>query len=120
MSLRTLLKSAAKTAYAAAGDIPVGATYERHALGDYDPAIGQQPQVTSVYAVDAILYGYNAFEVDDAAIKPNDQRALIRQGQLPVQPETTDTLIIGGIEWGIVGISQDPAGATWELQLRRG
>lgn len=120
MSLRSLFQSAAATAFTAAGDIPTAATYERHALGDYDPAIGERARITSVYAVDAIIYGYKAIEIDGEAVKPNDQRAIIRQAQLPVQPETTDTLIIHGLEWGIVGISQDPAGATWEIQLRRG
>lgn len=120
MSLRSLFQSAAAVAFNSSGDVPKAVTYERHALGDYDPSIGERSRITSVYALDAVIYGYEAIEIDDAAIKPNDQRALIRQAQLPVQPETTDTLIINGLEWGIVGISQDPAGATWELQLRRG
>lgn len=120
MSFRSLIQSVSKTGFNAAGDIPVAATYERHALGNYDPAIGELARITSVYAVDAFIFGYKAIEIDGEAVKPNDQRALIRQAQLPVQPETTDTLIIHGLEWGIVGISQDPAGATWEFQLRRG
>lgn len=118
MGLRTTIDKAVGTAFKAAGDIPIAVTYNSITIGAYNPATGTTSTTTASHPVEAIRDDYKAYEIDGEAIKPFDKRILIRQSKLPVTPKLTDTVVIDAVTWNVVNFEQDPAGATWILQLR--
>jgi len=97
----------------------------RKVVGEYDPDLGGAPEVTITYGGRGIFGSYLAKEIDGSLIQTTDEKLLVLQNELFVvvmgEPTTeTATPKIGDIIGGkrALNVAQDPAGATWTIQLR--
>jgi hypothetical protein len=98
----------------------------RKVQGEYDPDSGTTPEIITNYAGRGIFGRYLAKEIDGSLIQTSDEKLTILQSELFITllDEPTETLavpeigdIIGGKR--AMNVSQDPAGATWTVQLRK-
>lgn len=121
MGLRSTIQNAVTTAFSAIGDIPVTATYHHTAWGDdFDPATGMREDAGTNETVSVVLMDFNKNERLVDGFEPGDKKAMLRQAALTgSDPDFDDYLTISGIKWHIIGISSDPADATWTLSIRR-
>ncbi|MBY6029981.1 glutamate 5-kinase [Halomonas denitrificans] len=91
--------------------------------GEFDPVEGTYPETTVTYSGRGVFGGYSIREVDDQHIQRTDvklsgvlQNELIMDAdQTPATPRVDDT--IDGML--VINVGQDPAEATWTIQLRR-
>ncbi|MGQ7247594.1 hypothetical protein ACUN9Y_09665 [Halomonas sp. V046] len=98
-------------------------TGSREIAGEYDPDTGSSSTTTVTYTGRGVAGGYSVEEVDDQHIRRTDvkisgvlQNELILDAdQTPATPKIDDT--IDGML--VVNVGQDPAKATWTIQLRR-
>lgn len=97
-------------------------TGSREIAGEYDPVTGSST-TTATYSGRGVFGDYSIQEIDDQHILRTDvelsgvlQNELIMDAdQAPATPKVDDT--IDGML--VVNVGQDPAKATWTLQLRR-
>jgi len=98
----------------------------RKVQGEYDPDSGTTPEVITNYAGRGVLGRYLAKEIDGSLIQTTDTKLTILQNELFITllGETTEILavpeigdVIGGKR--AMNVSQDPAKATWTIQLRK-
>ncbi|MBY5984452.1 hypothetical protein KUW18_10155 [Halomonas sp. DP5Y7-2] len=97
-------------------------TGSREIAGEYDPETGSNT-TTVTYSGRGVFGDYSTQEVDDQHIRRTDvklsgvlQNELIMDDdQAPARPRVDDT--IDGML--VVTVGQDPARATWKIQLRR-
>ncbi len=62
---------------------------------------------------------YRDSRIDGDIIKIGDRLVTIMGASITVVPEPDDKVIIEGVTWTIVGpVRRDPAGATYECQVR--
>lgn len=97
----------------------------RKVLGEYDPETGTAPEVLITYCGRGVFGSYLTKEIDGSLIQTTDEKLLILQNELFITFLATPTAILAEPKIGdIIGgkralyISQDPAGATWTVQLR--
>lgn len=90
--------------------------------GTYDPVIGGYPSTTLTYSGRGVMGGYKTLEIDNQNVYATDvklsgvlQNELIDSEGAAVQPQVDD--LIAGMK--VVSVGQDPAGAQWQIQLRR-
>jgi hypothetical protein len=84
----------------------------------YNPTAG----AATDYAVTFVVFGYDDREVDGSRIQSTDKKVTMAQNDLAIRPDTTDKLLIGGVEHSIIRVQPlAPGGTTllWELQVRR-
>ncbi len=98
----------------------------RSVQGAYDPGLGGSTSTTLNYAGRGVFGQYQAREVDGTRILASDVRLKVLQNELFMKDgeEVTDTPAIPAIGDRISGcrvmnVGQDPAKATWTIQLRR-
>ena len=98
----------------------------RKEAGVYDPSTGKTTSITTTYIGRGVFGSYLSKEVDGSMIQTTDEKLLMLQNELfvslagvatatPAEPKIGD--LIGGKR--AVNVSQDPAGATWTVQLRK-
>lgn len=99
----------------------------RTVKGGYDPAIGGTvPASTIHYAGRGVFGSYLAKEIDGSRIQTEDVKLLLLQNELferqagavtdvPAAPKIGDQ--VSG--YRALNVSQDPAQATWTVQLRK-
>jgi hypothetical protein len=92
----------------------------------YDPSTGTTTGGMVTYAGRGVFGSYLAKEIDGSLIQTTDVKLLILQNELFVsvaglptstsaEPKIGD--VIGGKR--VLNVGQDPAGATWTVQLRK-
>lgn len=92
----------------------------------YDPSTGTTTGGTVTYTGRGVFGSYLGKEIDGSLIQTTDVKLLILQNELFVsiagattptsaEPKIGDT--VGGQR--VLNVSQDPAGATWTVQLRK-
>ena len=84
-----------------------------------DPTSGTSTDTD--YVTKAAIIDYTSREIDGTAILATDQRALIAVGDLTIDLETSDKLVVGSVVWPIFNINKlSPAGTIvlWDAQLR--
>jgi hypothetical protein len=92
----------------------------------YDPSTGTTTGGTITYTGRGVFGSYLAKEIDGSLIQTTDEKLLILQSELfvsvdgapkppPAEPKIGDT--VGGKR--VLNVSQDPAEATWTVQLRK-
>lgn len=98
----------------------------RKVQGEYDPDSGTTPETTTNYAGRGVFGKYLAKEIDGSLIQATDEKLTILQNELFITllGEPTEVLAIPEIGDVIGGkramnVSQDPAKATWTVQLRK-
>ncbi|NNJ15566.1 hypothetical protein CSV86_014595 [Pseudomonas putida CSV86] len=99
----------------------------RAVKGGYDPEIGGTvPASTTYYNGRGVFGSYLAKEIDGTRIQTEDVKLLVLQSELfegqagavsdvPAAPKIGDQ--VGG--YRVLNVSEDPAQATWTIQLRR-
>ncbi|MGE6824314.1 hypothetical protein [Pseudomonas soli] len=99
----------------------------RTVKGGYDPKIGGTvPASTTYYAGRGVFGSYLAKEIDGTRIQTEDVKLLVLQNELfevqagavtdvPALPKIGDQ--VSG--YRALNVSQDPAQATWTVQLRK-
>ena len=91
--------------------------------GEFDPIEGTYPETTVTYSGRGVFGDFSTAEIDNQHILRTDvelsgvlQNELIMDAdQAPATPKINDT--INGML--VVNVGQDPAKATWTIQLRR-
>lgn len=100
-------------------------TGQRQGQGGYDPVTGTVTPSLVTYAGRGVFGSYSNQEIDGSAIFSTDEKLLCLQSELfiTVDGVPTDALaqpavgdMIGGKR--ALNVEQDPAGATWTIQLR--
>jgi hypothetical protein len=81
----------------------------------YDPSTGTMTATDEPYTGRGVFSGYRLDQIDGALIQSTDLQLLALQSEVTRAPEMGDTL--DGMQ--VVRVSQDPAGATWSVQLRK-
>jgi len=99
----------------------------RTVKGGYDPEIGGTVPVSTIhYAGRGVFGSYLAKEIDGTRIQTEDVKLLVLQSELfeelngvvteiPAAPKIGDQLS----GYRILNVSEDPAQATWTVQLRK-
>lgn len=97
----------------------------RNVQGEYDPDTGATPEVITSYAGRGIFGSYLGKEIDGTLIQTTDEKLTILQNELFITLLDVPTATVAAPEIGdVIGgkralsVSQDPAGATWTVQLR--
>lgn len=98
----------------------------RKVQGDYDPDSGSTSEAITNYAGRGVFGKYLSKEIDGSLIQTTDEKLTILQNELfmTLAGETTETPaipVIGDVIGGkrAMNVSQDPAKATWTVQLRK-
>lgn len=98
----------------------------RKVQGEYDPDSGSTSEAITNYGGRGVFGKYLAKEIDGSLIQTTDEKLTILQNELfiTLAGEPTETLAIPEIGDAIGGkramnVSQDPAKATWTVQLRK-
>ena len=121
MGLRETIQAAANSAIKATGNIAVSTTYQSFASTTYNASSGVQVTTRSTTGnVSVIFDAFRLEQIDGQNIKPEDKKALVAQKQIPgVTPGVNDRITEGTTIWEVQGVRVDPAGALWELQVRK-
>lgn len=122
MSLkRSTIVKAVTSAFKALGEIPESVTYRRTASA-YNPATGTVVATNTDYVLSKMIFTrFENFEVDKQLVLASDVKAIIQQSELSIVPSTATDKVVrtrDGKIYNILRVSQDPAGATYTLQLR--
>jgi len=116
---KATIAKAIKSAFKVLGDIPEAAILRRTA-NSYVPSTGNGSLSTTDYAIQkAVFTKYAHFEVDKVVVLASDVKLILQQSELTVTPSlATDTIIRNGVTHNILSVEQDPASATYSMQLR--
>lgn len=100
-------------------------TGARQGEGEYDPILGVVTPTTITYAGRGVLAAYDHDMIDGTNILATDERLTVLQAELLISENgvATDTRAVPAVGDTIagkvvVGVRQDPARATWRIQLR--
>jgi hypothetical protein len=120
MGLRETIIAGIKTGMSALGNVKETVTYKAYqTTSSYDPTTGAVTRTETSYTVEGIFLDYKKREIDNANVFVRDQKFLFLQSELAVTPSLQDRLTrSGGKSWEVIWVEQDPATATWELQVR--
>jgi hypothetical protein len=121
MGIKEALQGAAQAAIAATGNIAVSTNYHAHVSTAYDASAGTDTTTfTTVTGVKVVFDEFRIGQIDGQSIKPEDKRAFVAQKDIPgVTPGANDQIGHGGQTWEVQRARVDPAGALWDLQVRR-
>ncbi len=121
MSLRDAFKTAAQQAITAFGDVAVSTNYLSHTTTSYNVTAGTDTTSYSTRAgVTVIFDEFRVVEIDGVAVKAEDKKALVPAKSISgVTPGVNDQIVEGSVTWQVVNVRTDPAGALYELQVRR-
>jgi archaellum component FlaF (FlaF/FlaG flagellin family) len=99
----------------------VSTNYEQVVSTTYNASAGTPiSAITTVAGVIVIFDKFELKQVDGTRIQPEDQKALIPSKAISaITPKVTDRILVSGITWNVVDVVTDPAGALYELQVRR-
>lgn len=119
MGLSATIANAAASAKSATLDVWQDVTFSTVTKGTYNPATGATGDTTSSQSVKAVISPYSVSQVDGVHVEAGDIKALVLQGEFTGTPTVQDGLTYGGDAYRVVGVSKDPANATWAIQCRR-
>ena len=116
---RATIAKAINSAFKVLGDIPEAATLRR-TTSSYDTSTGDNTLSTTDYPMSkAVFVKYETFEVDKVVVLASDVKLILQQSDLAVRPAlATDTIIRNSRTYNILRVGEDPAAATYTLQLR--
>ena len=115
---RATIVKAVKSAFSALGNIPESCVYRRTS-SSYDTSTGTNTITNTNYTITAVFTSYSSLEVDRVVVTAADVKMILQQSSLSITPNiATDKVVRGSQTYNVLRISQDPAAATWTLQLR--
>ncbi len=90
-------------------------TLTRVTGADYDPLTGDETQTTDTFDSRGVFGDFKTEQVDDQHILATDEKLAVLQNELGTEP------LIGDDITGkrVMNVWQDPAKATWTIQLRK-
>lgn len=120
MGLKETVQAGVRKGFASLGNLGEAVTYlATDASGVYDPDANTLTRKETATALSGIFLQYSKQEIDGQQIKPHDEQFLFLQSSLATRPTLQDRIrTIGGTYWEVVSVRQDPAQATWSLQVR--
>ena len=120
MGLRETVQQAVLSGFTALGNLLESVTYKSQGTVGYTPTTtGVVTRPETDYTITGLFYEYKKQEIDGEQIKPHDMRFLCLQSVLAVTPKITDRIVRStGKAWEVISVKEDPAHATWELQMR--
>ena len=120
MGLKETIAGAVKSGFSALGNLAESVSYLAYsASSTYNPTTGTETRSETSYSVSGLFLEYSKRDIDGQQIKPHDQKFLFQQASLAVRPTLQDRLLrTDGKYWEVISVSEDPAHATWELQMR--
>lgn len=87
--------------------------------GPPDPINQTQPGETITYTGRGV-FGSFGIQVSEAlGILRTDIKLTALQAEVSGQPKIDDNIERDGVKYRIINVGQDPAGASWTLQIRR-
>ncbi len=96
---------------------------ERVTVSDvYDPSTGTYPETTTAYSGRGVFGSYSVQEVDGQHVRRTDVRLKALQSEVTRDSDgatfapAVDDRLAG---YDVINVGQDPASATWTVQLRR-
>jgi len=124
MGLKSVFSNAAQTAFAAAGDVPASARFEMVGSSVYDASSGVTSALSSSIMTTMLFSNFSRAQIDNENVLPTDVRALLPQAYISGIVPATDNRVHkveagASTEYTVIEYGQDPAGATWWLQLRK-
>ncbi len=121
MGLREIVQAAAGSVVKAVGNIVVSTNYQSFVSSSYNATTGVMTTTYStVTGVSVIFDAFRLEQIDGQNIKPEDKLGLVAQVQIPgITPGANDLVSEGTETWNVVKVRVDPAGAMWELQVRK-
>ena len=124
MGLRDTFLKAGETIFKAAGDIPAAMYYYQHTSAVYDVSSGTVSTGASLTVTTMVFENFKQSERKNDNIEPTDMMGTLPQSYLPgITPSVKDHLQVieagVSVRYDVVNKKQDPAGATWVLQLRK-
>lgn len=119
MSLRAIIANGVDAAWAGLGDIPQPITLRR-VSSTYNPSTGTSTTTNTDYLIaKGILTKYAEFEVDKVSVMSTDRKLILRKKDVTIVLNTSsDRVLIGTTVFNIIRVTEDPAGATYTVQLR--
>lgn len=120
MGLKATIAAAVSAGFKALDDLPEIVTYlARSASSTYDPTTGTSTRNEAPYTLGGLFLEYSKREIDGEQVKPHDQKFLFQQADLAVRPTLSDRILrADGKYWEVLAVNEDPAHATWDLQIR--
>lgn len=90
------------------------ATHPADGAGSYDPATGSSTPAAEVYSGRGVFGSYAAEDIDGTRVLATDTHLVALQAEVTRAPMVGDRLA----DLAVVMVKQDPAAATWSVQLR--
>lgn len=118
MSLTFKINSAIKKMFSTLKDFQVTATYIVKGTDVFDPETGKVSFTETNTPITGISLNYQEFIGSDKAGEKTDLAFVYLASKSTVVPDTQDIITISGKSYTIMTCEQDPARATWSLQLR--
>lgn len=120
MAINTAIKSAVAAAFSAMSSLETAVVLVRNNSNPtYNATTGAITYSSTSYSFNSLIVKYERNEIDGSNVIATDSKMIFPQSRLAVTPKTTDTFTISGATWEIKSIDQDPASATWTIQIRR-
>lgn len=123
MGLGDVFKKAAVTAGNIFGDVFASVRYEQISSSVYDVSAGVASAISTSVVQKVLFATYDTREIPGSHIQPGDVRGLIVQTGFVFHPKIHDQVhrIEQGVStiYEVVDVSEDPAHAIWEVQLRK-
>lgn len=120
MSLKTAIQSAALGAFTVVSSLEKAVSLVKNTGNPtYNPATGVVTATTTTQNFNALVTGYERYEVDGTKVLATDAKVIVPQSRITGTPLTTDTLTISSTSWDIKSVTPDAADATWTIQARQ-
>lgn len=120
MALAAKVKLLVQQAIAKVDDLGTTLTYVQRVPGAYDPATDARTFTTTTYnAVPCVLAKLTDEDIEWFPANVVGQKALIAYNDLPITPDDSDYVTIGGDRWSMARIKGVPGGSLHILYLRR-
>lgn len=118
MGQKAALQASVRDALHSLGDARTTIVLRGQTVGVFNPATGQTAITTADQSVFAVLSGFSNAEIDGEQVRRDDLRARVVQADLKTPPDRDAKVLIGSATYQVVRVAEDPARATWAIQLR--
>jgi hypothetical protein len=126
MGLAALVRSSAKAAFAAVGDVKEQVTYRRRTSTTYNTTTGLPADTgPGDILVSMVLSDADAgekpqgYQNNEPRTEEFNRKGLLLQSALSFEPKEEDMIILSsGVKYLVLKVDQDPARATWTLWLK--
>lgn len=87
--------------------------------GVFDPVTETTTAETITYSGRGAITGFKVERIDGVNIKAGDAQCVILSNEISVAPDVGHSFSANGTSYTVHSVSPDPAGATYQLHLRR-